>query len=371
MRLCMLALTCLLARLVLPSLCTCLSIYLTGPTASAGGLTTLTLKDLLRKGVPPLCRKSRCTPSSGKQSVSTGSPSSNAAVRAGEEIRLEGEWRVHAVDLQPPTVAGDVAQRRTSSWNTLEDNSKRSLGFENEASLQEEFKPVLQDLLGIINVRDVVDDTPQHSSVHNYQEVIPDVTFFDRRTGLPVLHIEYKVPATDRGTHAHSKPDVAAQLRLQCDRQYFLGIEHPCVVLLDGATMSVAWREGDDNKHFQNLIGATSTVKRNNWLESFRHTLWLRPGERRVADMTPTRKQRKDPKQVTPPRQNYDLCTPVYADSPVAAAGTSKPGASAQAPPPPPPMGAGGPLTHLHARMAQEAGAAIAGVACTVPSCTG
>ena len=282
----------------------------------------MTLADLLSQGVPPLERTSDCTPSSNSQSISTGSPSSKAAVRKGHKVALRGEWLVHDACLSPPTTVRDPSQHEATSLGMLRANSLEHMMFGNEATLQEEFKLVLRDLLGLINVRDVVHGVAEKTSVHNHQAVIPDMMFYDRRTGQPVLFFEFKVPATARGTHAHSKPDVAAQLRLQCDRQYFLGIEHPCVVLLDGATMSVAWRPRDDD-HFQSLVGATSSVKRQNWPESFRDTLRNRQGDRRVPNYTPARKQRKDPGQVTPPRRNDGLPTPNYGPSaPMPAAAT-------------------------------------------------
>ena len=300
----------------------------TGANASSGGLAATTLADLLSQGVPPLERTSDCTPSSNSQSISTGSPSSKVAVRKGRKVALRGEWRVHDACLRhdarlcPPTTVPDPSQHEATSLYMLRANSLSHVMFGNEATLQENFNLVLQDLLGLINVRDVVHGVAEKSSVHNHQEVIPDVTFFDRLTGQPVLFFEFKVPATARGTHAHSKPDVAAQLHLQCERQYFLGIEHPCVVLLDGATMSVAWRQCD-NDHFQSLVGASTKKKRQNWPESFRDTLRIRQGDRRVPNFTPARKQRKDPQQVTPPKRNDGLPTPTYGTSaPMTAAAT-------------------------------------------------
>ena len=307
----------------------------------------MSLADLLCQGVPPLERTSDCTPSSNSQSISTGSPSSKAAVRKGHKVALRGEWRVHDACLSPPTTVPDPSRHEATSLGMLRADSLAHVMFGNEATLQENFNPVLRDLLGLINVRDVVHGVSEKSSVHNHQEVIPDMVFFDRRTGQPVLFFEFKVPATARGTHAHSKPDVAAQLRLQCDRQYFLGIEHPCVVLLDGATMSVAWRPRDDD-HFQRLVGAASSVKRENWPESFRDTLHIRQGDRRVSNYTPARKQRKDPRQVTPPQRNDGLPTPTYGPSaPMPAAAThSVPTATSV-------------LSYHDARDAHEAGVAI------------
>ena len=300
----------------------------------------MTLADLMRRGVPPLERTRSCTPSSSSQSINTGSPSSSATVREGKKVRLRGEWRVHDVELSPPKTVTDPAQHDAISLAVLRGTSARHLTFGNEATLQNKFNIVLVDLLGVINVRDVV---RLSRSVRDHQEVIPDVTVFDRRTGEPVLSTEYKVPATDRGTHAHSKPDVATQLHLQCDRQYFSGIEHPCVVLLDGATMSVAWRDRD-NDYFQNLIGATSEEKRCHWPESFRHTLSHHQGGRRVHN----------PKRVTPPRRNGGLRTPIYGTSAATTAAVTHLTPSPSSMPTDT-----GVLTHGDAREAHEAGVAI------------
>ena len=316
----------------------------TEATASSGGLAAITLADLMCQGVPPLERTSSCTPSSSSQSISTGSSSSSTTVREGKKVPLRCEWRVHDVGLSPPTTVADLSQHYAASLTTLRSNSAQHLTFGNEATLQGKFNGVLMDLLGVINVRDVVQLSSEAGSVHNHQEVIPDVTVFDRRTGEPVLSAEYKVPATDRGTHAHSKPDVATQLHLQCNRQHFSGIEHPCVVLLDGATMSVAWRDGD-NDYFQNLIGATSGEKRCHWPESFRHTLSRHQGDRRVHNFTPARQQRKDPEQLTPPRHNDGLPTPNYGTR------AAMPAAAAHLTPTDT-----GVLTHGDAREAHEAG---------------
>ena len=319
----------------------------TEATASSDGVDTTTLADLLSQGVPLLERTSSCTPSSHSQSISAASPSSKSAVRKGKKVALRGEWRVHNACLSLPTTVTAPSQHRAVSLYTLRANSQAHLMFGNEASLQEKFNTVVQDLVGLINVRDVVNGVAEYGSVHNHQEIIPDLTFVDRRTGQPVLFFEFKVPATARGTHAHSKPNVAAQLRLQCDRQYFLGIEHPCVVLLDGATMSVAWRPCDDG-YFQSLVGATSSDKRENWPESFRDTLRRRQGDRRVRNFTPTTTQRKDPQQVTPPRRNDGLPTPIYGTG-----ATATPAATHLAPTD------AAVLSYRDAREAHEAGVAI------------
>ena len=322
----------------------------TGANASSGGLSVLTLEDLLSRGVPPLERTSDCTPSSNSQSISTGSPSSKAAVRKGEKVALRGKWRVNNAVLSLPAIVPHPSQHDAASLVNLRANGVTHVMFGNEATLQGNFSSVLTDLLGLINVRDVVNKVSEKSSVCNHQEVIPDVVFFDRRTGQPVLFFEFKVPAMGRGTHAHSKPDVAAQLRLQCDRQYFLGIEHPCVVLLDGAMMSVAWRPCDD-EYFRDLVGAKSSAKRNHWPNSFCSTLRLRQPNDGVPNFTPPRKQRKDPQQVTPPRHNEGLPTPIYgtAATTTAAATHSVPTETSV-------------LSYRNARAAHEAGVAIEAV---------
>ena len=219
--------------------------------------------------------------------------------------------------------------------------------FGNEAGLQEKFSTVVQDLVGLINVRDVVNSVAEYGSVHNHQEIIPDLTFVDRRTGQPVLFFEFKVPATARGTHAHSKPNVAARSCACNATDSTFGHRAPVVVLLDGATMSVAWRPCDDG-YFQSLVGATSSDKRQNWPESFRDTLRRRQGDRRVHDFTLARTQRKDPQQVTPPRRNDGLPTPIFGTS-----ATMTPAATHLAPTD------AAELSYSDAREAHEAGVAI------------